>query len=82
MAGLKINSSIRQALEIKEEEGEGNGSYHQGNCKRSCRPCTAIQDRQNNWLSNVQLDTSRIFSEFEYCHTPESQQQQQPQQPE
>ena len=33
MAGLKINSSIRQVLEIREEEGEGNGSYHQGNCK-------------------------------------------------
>lgn len=42
----------------------------------------AIQDRQNDWLSNVQLDTNRVFSEFVYRHTPESQQQQQPQQPE
>lgn len=53
-----------------------------GTAKEIADLVRAIQDRQNDWLSNVQLDTNRVFSEFVYCHTPESQQQQQPQQPE
>lgn len=47
-----------------------------GTAKEIADLVRAIQDRQSGWLSNIQLDTSRIFSELEPCRTPESQQQQ------
>ncbi len=40
-----------------------------GTAKEIADLIRAIQDRQNNWLSNVQLDTSRVFSEPKASHT-------------
>ena len=40
-----------------------------GTAKEIADLVRAIQDRQNNWLSNVQLDTSRFFSESKASHT-------------
>lgn len=47
-----------------------------GTAKEIAGLVQAIQDRHSDWLSNIQFDTSRIFSELESCRTPESQQQQ------